>query len=281
MFLTISTYFTAQMSHSLTLLLTTNQPLHLFSLEVKVPSAQIWKSWNRILVKPLGTPHPLLGMTYLSGLPRNNKIGPKISHGVILPPCCLYGFLQALSKVPPIVLISMFQLLFHPFHIPIVDVEWRQCPGSREKKGVEDQNSDPRMPLTLTVSLMWQKREIMVIHKGNSVWQTRTHTASVRLSYLTDRTREQDRRNTSWFNVSPQTRLLPCPSYRHSQAPTKSMVCEDLVNAFPSTRISNLGKWVYTEESTDRHTSCTPVASVMGNWRDWLQDHAETSLWDL
>lgn len=153
MVLIISTHFTAQTTQSLILLLSTYQPWHIFSLEVEVPSDQIWKSW-KILVKSFGTPWPLLGVTYFSGLPGNNKIGPKVSHGVILLLWCLHGFLQVFCEVPPILLISLFQLLFHPFHISIVDIEWRQCPGDREKKWTEDQNSDPKMPLTLTISLM-------------------------------------------------------------------------------------------------------------------------------
>lgn len=154
MVLISSTHFTAQTTQSLILLLPSNQPWHIFSLEVEVPSDQIWKSWKKILVKSFGTPCPLLGVTYFSGLPGNNKIGPKVSQGVILFLWCLYGFLQVLFKVPHILLISLFQLLFHPFHISIVVVEWRQCPGDREKKWTEDQNSDPKMPLTLTVSIM-------------------------------------------------------------------------------------------------------------------------------
>lgn len=154
MVLIIPTHFTAQTTQSLILLLSTNQPWHTFSLEVEVPSDQIWKSWKKILVKSFGIPCPLLGVTYFSGLPGNNKIGPKVSHGVILLLWCLYGFLQVFCKLPPILFISLFQLLFHPFHISIVDIEWRQRPGDREKKWTEDQNSDPKMSLTLTVSLM-------------------------------------------------------------------------------------------------------------------------------
>lgn len=44
MVLIISTHFTAQTTQSLILLLSTNQPWHIFSLEVEVPSDQIWKS---------------------------------------------------------------------------------------------------------------------------------------------------------------------------------------------------------------------------------------------
>lgn len=44
MVLIIPTHFTAQTTQSLILLLSTNQPWHIFSLEVEVPSDQIWKS---------------------------------------------------------------------------------------------------------------------------------------------------------------------------------------------------------------------------------------------
>lgn len=44
MVLIISTHFTEQTTQSLILLLSTYQPWHIFSLEVEVPSDQIWKS---------------------------------------------------------------------------------------------------------------------------------------------------------------------------------------------------------------------------------------------